>query len=147
MYEVPSHILEYCPFKLQRKQFYLIFHTLSPCLPAPAHTSHPCFHHISTGCQPTATQPPTPPTFKSISDKNFINRILLNLNAAWLSILFNLLFFVYFIVSFVHLSRIFYYYYIDGLSCSFCPTITLFYQAQERSGPHDKLPLARWRIS
>ena len=45
MHEVPPHILEYC----SSKQFHVIFHTLSPSLPAPAHTSHPHHHHMSTG--------------------------------------------------------------------------------------------------
>ena len=46
MYEVPPHIPEYFQFRLQPKHgklFHVIFHTLSPSLPAPtpAHTSHP----------------------------------------------------------------------------------------------------------
>ena len=30
----------------------VIFYTFSPCLSAPAYTSHPCHHHISTGRHP-----------------------------------------------------------------------------------------------
>ena len=54
MYEVPPQIPEHCPFRLQPKQFHVIFHTFSSNLPAPAHASHPCHHHhhISTGRHP-----------------------------------------------------------------------------------------------
>ena len=34
-YEVPPRIPEYCPFRLQTKQFHVIFHTFSPSIPAP----------------------------------------------------------------------------------------------------------------
>ena len=41
------HIPEYCPSRLQTKQFHVILHTFCPSLPAP--TLHPCHLHISTG--------------------------------------------------------------------------------------------------
>ena len=34
-YEVPPHIPEYCPFRLQTKHFHITLHTLSPSLPIP----------------------------------------------------------------------------------------------------------------
>ena len=55
----------------------------SPC----TISAYPTYKIIPTQSEKVATQPPTPPTLNSMSDKNFINRILLNLNAAWLSIL------------------------------------------------------------
>ena len=48
-YEASSHIPEHCPFRLQTKQFYVIIYTLSPSLPAPAHTAPPSHLLISTG--------------------------------------------------------------------------------------------------
>ena len=39
---------EYCLFRLQPKQFYVIFRTFSPSFPAPARTSQLRRHHIST---------------------------------------------------------------------------------------------------
>ena len=46
-YQVSPHIPEYCPL-LQARQFHVNLHTLSPSLPAPAHTFHPCHLHISS---------------------------------------------------------------------------------------------------
>ena len=41
LYQVPPHIPEYCPFRLQTEHFHVILHTLSPSLPArPAHIFH-----------------------------------------------------------------------------------------------------------
>ena len=48
-YEASPHIPENCPFRVQTKLVHVIFYTFPPCLPTPAHTSHPCHHHISTG--------------------------------------------------------------------------------------------------
>ena len=44
-YKGPLHTPEYCPFRLQTKQFHVII--LSPCPPAPE--LNPCHLHISTG--------------------------------------------------------------------------------------------------
>ena len=52
MYEVSPHIPEFCPFRLQPKQFHVIFYTPCPSLSAPAHTSYLCHHHIFTGRHP-----------------------------------------------------------------------------------------------
>ena len=52
MIQVLLHIPEHGPFRLQSMLFHVIFHTLSPSLPAPAHTSHPCCYQISTGRHP-----------------------------------------------------------------------------------------------
>ena len=46
------HFNEHCPFRVQTKLVHVFFYTFSPCLPTPAHTSHPCHHHISTGRHP-----------------------------------------------------------------------------------------------
>ena len=79
--EVPPHIPEYCPFRLQPKQFHVIFHTLSPSLPAPTHTSH--HNHISTAGHPIIHTFPDH-TFliqSNILDPNkpFVGMIILNI--------------------------------------------------------------------
>ena len=49
-YEASPHIPEHWLFRVQTTLIRVIFYTFSPCLPA--HTSHPCYHHISTGRHP-----------------------------------------------------------------------------------------------
>ena len=46
------------PIQTGTQQFHVIFHTLSPILPAYAHTSRPCHHHISTGGHPVCSKCP-----------------------------------------------------------------------------------------
>ena len=51
-YEVPPHIPEYRPFRMQTKHFHVILQTFSSSLPIPPPISHPCHLHISTGRHP-----------------------------------------------------------------------------------------------
>ena len=51
-YEASPHIPEHRTFRVQTKLVRVFFYTFSPCPPTPAHTSHPCHHHISTGQHP-----------------------------------------------------------------------------------------------
>ena len=53
-YEASPHIPEHRPFLVQTKLVRVFFYTFFPCLPTPAHTSHPCHHHISTGRHPSS---------------------------------------------------------------------------------------------
>ena len=50
----PLHtsLSEHCPFRVLTMLVRVLFYTFSPCLPTPAHTSHPCHHHISTQSTP-----------------------------------------------------------------------------------------------
>ena len=45
-YEASPHIPEHYPFRVQTKPIHIILYTLSPSLPVPTRTSHPCHHHI-----------------------------------------------------------------------------------------------------